>query len=100
MDKIKELLAVLDLPEEEQLKGLKPFIPRGDWAAVYWNYHFSLADLAFRLRDEADRTNFHNGIYEVQKYLKKEDWATAYWGEIFAKPIHWIIAALIAKASV
>lgn len=61
----------------------------------------SLADLAFRLRDEAvakNHADFHEGIYDVMVKVEGNDnWATAFWGECLAKPIHWVIASLIAK---
>jgi len=71
----------------------------------------SLADLAFRLRDEAIKLSpicFQQArakiYYKVYYYLKgeselvsKEFLCTAEWWIEEAKPIHWIIAALIAK---
>ena len=59
MDKTEELLAVLDLPKEEQEK----------WVAAHLGYnitfgglaHESLADLAFRLRDEVENIPYKYG---------------------------------------
>ncbi len=86
---IKDLLAVLDMPEDEHAR----------WCSsnVDCVFYGCLADLAFRLRDEVFPTEFHAGVYEVQQYETK-DYAPALWGECFAQPIHWIIAALIAKS--
>ena len=92
----QELLAVLDMSEEKQYY----------WCAEYFKDIFagSLACLAFRLRDEADDTRMHNAMYLVQQSMSKtsstpqpEDYATAFWGLYHAKPIHWVIASLIAK---
>lgn len=93
--KIEQLLAVLDMSEDEQ----------HDWCARCPGCRMgneSLADLAFRLRDEVFREfgairGFHDGIYKVQEYLGEDAWATAFWGECIAKPIHWIVSALIAR---
>ncbi len=105
-DKIKELLNVLDLPEEEQITW---FYRRHDpklhtivWIAPKARFKDGmLADLAFRLRDEIVNANskaFHDAIYKVMRKVKGNgNWATAYWGECSAKPIHWILASLIAK---
>lgn len=65
----------------------------------------SLADLAFRLRDEVENIDdMLSAIYKVQRRLKKNNkeskligYAEAVWFAFYAKPIHWIIAALIAK---
>jgi hypothetical protein len=73
-------------------------------------------DLAFRLRDEAKKdtglrkeTPLHQALLLVTEYLKCQeekrqfyyaitfrevDWA---WWAICAQPIHWVVAALIAK---
>ena len=104
-ERMNELLAVLDMPETEQWKRLRPFTDASgdDYERGLYSKCLRkrvLADLAFRLRDEAIEkygVEFHNGIYAVQCYLKKEEWATAFWGEVYAQPIHWIIAGLIAK---
>ncbi len=96
MDK-EELLKVLDMSEEDQ------------W--VFCAQHCkkpieSLADLAFRLRDEV--LNKVNGILAthalqvVYFYVSGipsgwTDKMVLEWFSFSAKPIHWIIAALIAK---
>ena len=94
--KTKELLAVLDLPEGEQ------------WIWVSENYKdkfWSLADLAFRLRDEAANMRYSKLVSAMEKVAMKSAKAlTSYdmegfneWFAMVAKPIHWIIAALISK---
>lgn len=97
-DKTKELLAVLDMSKEDQ--------------SLWLIYHEgiepteSLADLAFRLRDEAVRIN--QWIYSevIRDICRKTNspkadncscFDAAMWAEIEAQPIVWIIAALIAK---
>jgi len=103
-DKIKELLQVLDLPKEEQLNYL--------WANEILLFEkgtrrlISLADLAFRLRGEVNKiTNWWDACQLVYEYVakvkfgKNEGWKseTGIWFQDFAKPIHWIIATLIAQ---
>ena len=100
-----ELLAVLDMPEDEQLI----------WCAKNAGLDLldaTLADLAFRLRDEAvwhisDEAipHWENALKKIYvhlfsclepetEYAEKVMWR--WWFES-AKPIHIIIAALIAK---
>ncbi len=69
----------------------------------------SLADLAFRLRDEVVNNDLKNETgwwceaeYEVFLYLgypeeEEEDIGLDTWCCMYAEPIHWILAALIAK---
>ncbi len=98
-----ELLAVLDMSEDEQFKWLMyNDIVTNEY--VKCSRHLILADLAFRLRDEVCINRFSYGISKVQKHigiteenLEISSWECAYWGMILAKPIHWIIAALMAK---
>lgn len=94
-----ELLKVLDLPEEEQWPWL--------WAEGIWTKaEESLADLAFRLRDEA-YSYCNSEVWElaVTKVANRAfgDWlgydllnVQGTW-ICLAQPIHWIIAAVIAK---
>lgn len=102
----KELLAVLDMSEEGQWRWLTDpdredfwphisiFIERREWY---------LADLAFRLRDEVKyihRCSFVRAVLLVfSHYFKKkpQDDTLWRWFSREANPIHWIIAALIAK---
>lgn len=106
MTKIDELLTVLDMPEEEQwdwlLNRADEFWPNED--AFYGERERYIADLAFRLRDEVmgeafgdfGEEVFLEGLDKVQLYIKDKKPATAVFG-LFAQPIHWIIAALIAE---
>ena len=109
-----DYLKLLDMTEQEQRKWLvlhhilKYKQPQPN--QIRWE---SLADLAFRLRDEAvNKTNnyFPARMYEVYKHylqsqgMKKEIisreiiWEDVdVWFVSVAKPIHWIAAALIAK---
>ncbi|KKK88939.1 hypothetical protein LCGC14_2738100 [marine sediment metagenome] len=102
---MNDLLKVLDMSEKEQRK----------WLLVHYFKqrmpHESTADLAFRLRDEVIAEDDKSEIdcswceasYEVYLYVigeenemeAKEGLDT--WFSMRAKPIHWIIAALIAK---
>lgn len=121
MSKIDELLAVLDLPEEEQsvwlfdrfatsfMKKMQEVGDRLKWEENEWRstkqdaMSNQVADLAFRLRDEIgegrmfDDLNCEEAVY---KYRVKENYRpemfTSWW-ICHSKPIHWIIAALIAK---
>ena len=97
---IKELLAVLGLPEEEQRKLI--------WDWVYNEYPGwevfeapqSLADLAFRLRDKAGQGRFVDAIVEVFEFLfgYSDYKSVMMWlCSQECQPVHWIIAALIAK---
>lgn len=101
----KELLAVLDMSEDEQWVWC---VKNGK--AVGKVAGESLADLAFRLRDEVLNSKNLNddywdvGINAVANYVTKDQvWKVVSgvdvcnWSLYFAKPIHWIIAALIAK---
>ncbi len=121
----EELLKVFDMSEEEQveffyIKGYRQLVdtfPAGGLRIKYnkkkeiisvkhsqSKLRFderALADLAFRLRDEAVKSNladFHEAIYDIMMKVEGHaNWSTAFWGECTAKPIHWIIASLIAK---
>lgn len=93
MTKTEKLLAVLDLPEKEQV----------DYLFLHdYDLDESLADLAFRLRDEvleSESGTLHWVMAMFDVYMKMTgskllNWK---WGYVKAKPIHWIIAALIAK---
>ena len=99
-----QLLKILDMCENKQWKWLIKNIFKISWDGKYTHFYYqneeilSLADLAFRLRDE-DKYNFVFGLVEVWQHLKNE-MGTPSPGEMIrdSKPIHWIIAALIAKA--
>ncbi len=93
---MSELLKVLDMSEDEQLL----------WCAKNAGFDMldaTLADFAFRLRDEWSRFGaFYSAMLDVQEYLKIEKYTSRramsykFWA-IQAQPIHWILASLIAK---
>ena len=87
---IDELLAVLDMPEEEQEEWCRD-------KTMPYRWRESLADLAFRLRDEAvvnqGEVAWHRAVVKVCDYMGKR----IVWFKGYAQPIHWVIAALIAK---
>lgn len=101
-----QLLAVLDMSEDEQWEWCVKNVKEKTIGE-------SLADLAFRLRDETKNLIHRSGdwgnlnaLYEAQKEVyTKVTGEVAFVGELSgfwmceAKPIHWIIAALIAKES-
>ena len=97
----EKILAVLDMSEVEQKSWCWVNIENEQYYTSR-KRDINLADLAFRLRDEAVKSNhadFHEAIYDVMMKVEGcEKWATAFWGECIAKPIHWIIAAEMIKA--
>lgn len=106
MTKTEELLAVLDMSEEldpvgwnEQMYWIsRNVIDDPDEAQAFYKGYISLADLAFRLRDEASVVGkMHKGIKAVCKKVCAPNMVWVEWWTYEAKPIHWIIAALIAK---
>lgn len=101
---VEKLLKTLDMPEKEQWKWLDKKFP-GDLHGCSKDYiceegRKDLADLAFRLRDEGrDVSETYTAMLDVQNYVQKDcvramDYR---WWALHTKPIHWIIAALIAK---
>ena len=96
---MSELLKVLDMNEEDRWVWLRKKVGR---------FH-SLADLAFRLRDEVVKENqdsWLKGCYVVDcktgnygdgRIYTDNNGLTAESNILRAKPIYWIIAALIAK---
>ena len=104
---MNDLLKVLDMSyEEQQIWLIKKEVMVGAVLQCKGGGELpcpseSFADLAFRIRDEVCKNNhadFHEAIYDIMIKVEGDDkWATAFWGECIAKPIHWIIAALIAK---
>ena len=130
-----QLLKVLDMSEEEQveffyIKGYRQLVdtfPAGGLRIKYNKNNeiisvkhsqsklrfdrLTLADLAFRLRDEVkDLTHKDpewgdiNSLYKAQKSIYEKITGEiafvpqlAEWWVMEAKPIHWIISALIAK---
>lgn len=99
--KINELLAVLDLTEEEQWKWAtaraNEFWPDED---IFYGYPEKyLADLAFRLRLKPSR-KYHDALVKVYEHLwmhGKVHGDYVNWLEYSITPIDRIIAALIAK---
>lgn len=90
-NEIKRLLAVLDMTENSP--------EQYGWLLSTIREHKACcpADLAFRLRDKAIVNQgdiaWHKAVVGVCGYMGKE---TA-WFKNYGQPIHWIIAALIAK---
>ncbi len=123
MTKTEELLAVLDLPEDEQLGFLNNLRQNRQLTISFYGFHCQpdgkfrmsdwnrglLADLAFRPRDEAVMLKsfqwtaaevynkaHHFGLKESETHAPTMMvWV---WFATHAQPIHWIIASLIAKA--
>ena len=108
MSKTEKLLAVLDMPEEKQISFLENY-PDECFLADE-----TLADLAFRLRDEARETKekwwaYSESCEQVANYRLENQWKDTaeinvkYLTDCFAiwiylaDPIDQIIAALIAK---
>jgi len=99
-EKIKELLAVLNMPEDVVENYL---LETGQMDSVE-----SLADLAFRLRDEVKSLEHYpqfQARLKVYNYVRRNvpqrcdiNHIDEHWWAMEAKPIYWIIAALIAKS--
>ena len=111
---MNNLLKILDMSEAEQIHTL--WNSKNQYLDIIIRTklefgHISLADLAFRLRNEVIEEDDKSEIdcwwceasYEVYLYVigeenemeAKEGLDT--WFTMRAKPIHWIITALIAK---
>ncbi len=93
---MNDLLKVLDMSEDEQYLWVKNWQDKNcikNRAMAF----ISLADLAFRLRDEVVTNQgeiaWHKAEVIVCEYMGK---ATC-WISHYGQPIHWIIAALKAK---
>ena len=119
MDK-EELLAVLDMSENDQLFFLNNLwqnrlLP--DWFNLHPDIHGKLtmhdynrmicADLAFRLRDESKSEvgyaqRYYTGLEEIYKYRKIQKQCQSFyaWTVYRLAPIDMIIAALIAKGEI
>lgn len=112
-DKIKEFLAVLDMPESKQAEWLckAELIEPGAHACIIdsrteeekhaW-IQAIFADLAFRLRDEVlssenGTIKWVAGMFDVYMKMTGSKLLNWKWGYVKAEPIHWIIAALIAR---
>ena len=112
---MNDLLKVLDMSEEQQQIWLiKKEVMVGAVLQCKGGGELpcpseSLADLAFRLRDEVISNDLKNETgwwceesYEVFLYVigeenEQDEVGLDTWFAMYAKPIHWIIAALIAK---
>jgi hypothetical protein len=108
----EQLLKVLDLPEEEQQVWVsKNVLTDPDERQMFYKGGISLAGLAFRMRDEVvdDSGQFNKAQFKVFLYLHEDKswlqgrpfgdqqaYCNIFWREK-AKPIHWIVAVLIAK---
>ena len=107
---VDKCIRVLYRNEDEQTLWLCSYIYHNKKGEDYWhnflNRHISLADLAFRLRDGVEYSTWTDALATVSIYV--QDKAVQAWTpekealDMFdwkynSKPIHWIIAALIAK---
>jgi len=101
---IQDPLTMLDMTEEEQIA----FLNRNLYEYGHNDIGISLADLAFRLRDEVVLSNkcqwawpkVYNAAHHFKLEVYEIDAPTTsmwIWFATQAEPIHWIIAALIAK---
>lgn len=111
----QELFAVLDMSKDEQYRWCwRNTCTENGLIKVQWYF---LEDLAFRLRDEVKGSEGHEAVNIGQRVVSdyvfnlpgnrptyeqsvknarfEEDYKSWYADQ--AKPIHWIIAALIAK---
>ncbi len=112
MSKTEELLKVLDMPEEEQWEWVTSHQTEYDYQLLIPSLLTNefrqalLADLAFRLRNSVEdhkrsRHIIYRHLVKSGKVAKLccgccyEPWWD--WWINTSKPIHWIIAALIAK---
>ena len=100
------MLAVLDMGEDKQrdfVRNILIDIYYSNWMLDQWDKgRFSLADLAFRLRDGAvEYQGWGPALVEVWKYWCDQNNTGITFEEFWihkAAPIHWIVAALMAKA--
>ena len=91
MDRV-QLLEVLNMGEDEQDRWCAINTNRKGWE--------HLADLAFRLRDEVikEGLDWDDALILVWKILGRSMKYQTFC-KYYTKPIHWIIAALIAKGN-
>ena len=97
---MRDLLLVLGMSEDEQSYWTAENTDR----RVRGGSYESLADLAFRLRDEVLKEHsgcerYHEAIEDIYKYreIRKQGTSLYAWTAYQLKPIDMIIAALIAK---
>lgn len=108
----EEILSVPDMSEEEQWKWLednclseKDYVYAPDFEGYQLDKKAALADLAFRLRDEASINYLPEAMCLVHECVDKgvdkmyqHSLSGGFsWFCFLAQPIHWICAALIAK---
>ncbi len=105
---MNDKLKVLDMSEEEQLEWLiEKGITDGSLARSQVTHkivsrwiRIEFADLAFRFRDEAISNPYlHDAMIDVHQAVEgpqDRKMNFIFWS-MRAKPIHWILAALIAK---
>ncbi len=104
----EQIREVLEMPEDEQRNWLKRYSQGRTFFADHWqDYlcgHISLADLAFRLRDEATRQGWDFQVLLNKVRIAGEEGYDgdglregAFWICHISKPIHWILAAIQAK---
>jgi hypothetical protein len=97
-----DVLEILDMTEEEQAHWIVEWLEyngqKGDLER-YNRCELSLADLAFRMRNEAVRNykkEWDRAIVTIQiKYATSNNYGS--WWQNMSQPIHWIVAALKAK---
>lgn len=108
MNEIDKLLEVLDVDEVSQKIWLaaQNIIKNSEGEKGEVVLDESLADLAFRLREEIDIDMFWVGMIQVMNKAatKKQIYpdvglveTNADWWWKYAQPVHWIISSLIAK---
>lgn len=108
---VNALLAILDMPEDRQRICLttEGILEKETAETVGTCLIPSLADVAFRMRDEVIKNgcNWLSAVCEVIEYCEGQEYCKEChqkrvtkkyfnWGEQ-AQPVHWIIAALIAE---
>lgn len=106
MSKTEELLAVLDLSEDEQFYWIDDHITLKEYVCPHCGEQCASietpADLAFRLRDkvlgnENGTIKWVAGMFDVYMKMTGSKLLSWKWGYVKAHPIHWIIAALITE---
>jgi len=107
MEKTKKLLKVLDLSEEKQVAWLRKEFPKDiHWCAASKEPCFigkqEITYLAFKLRDKVLESKngtikWVAGMFDVYMKMTGSKLFNWKWGYVEAQPIHWIVAASIAK---
>ena len=98
-----EILNLHTLSEDEQIAWLianKVVQPRRPECPYEPRCGESLPEIAFRLRDEVSQVKYFHRVYSVAvDETEPPDMHVRIWALYEAKPIHWIMAALLAKES-